>query len=226
MADTSDHHGHRQRLRKRFLTAGPDALADYELLELLLFAGIARRDTKKLAKTLIDKFGSYAGVLHATPEELCAVDGISESSAAILKSVEAAAQRLVREEVIKREVLGSWDRLLDYLQMTMAHQKIEQLRVLFLDAKNALIRDEVQQRGTVTHTTVYPREVIKRALELGASAIIIVHNHPSGDTKPSTTDIEMTRELKAAGDRLGIALHDHVIVGKGGHASFKSLGLL
>jgi len=217
---------HRKRLRARFLESGGDALPDYELLELLLFAAIPRQDTKPLAKALMSKFKSYQGVLRASPGELQSIDGIGESAAVAIKAVEAAAVRLTRAEVMERPVLGSWATVIDYLRMKMGHGEIEQLRVLFLDSRNALIADEMQQRGTVNHTAVYSREVIKRALELGATAIILVHNHPSGDPTPSKSDIEMTRAVRDAAEKLGVVLHDHVIVARSKHASFKTLGLL
>ena len=220
------HLGHRQRLRQRFLEAGPGALADYEMLELLLFHAIPRRDTKPLAKDLIEAFGSYRAVLRAGIDALTAIKGVSENTAVMLRAVADAAERLAREEVLNRPALSSWDALLDYLRVSMAHHDTERFRILFLDIKNVLIADEVQQRGTVNHTPVYPREVIKRALELGASAIILVHNHPSGDATPSKADISMTNAIQDAGDQLGIKLHDHVIVAKGGTSSFRDMGLI
>ncbi len=220
------HSGHRDRLRQRFLKRGPGALADYEMLELLLFQAIPRRDTKPIAKALIERFGSYAAVLRAEVDALVEVDGVREVTAVALRAVADAAERLAREEVIDRPVLSSWDRLVKYLRIAMTHHDTERFRVLFLDVKNALIADEEQQTGTVNHTPVYPREVVKRALELGASAIILVHNHPSGDPEPSRADIQMTNEVRDAGARLGVVLHDHIVVAKGGHASFKSMGLL
>jgi DNA repair protein RadC len=218
--------GHRQRLRDRFLTGGPAALADYELLELLLYQAQPRGDVKPIAKTLIKRFGSFAGVLAAAPGELREVKGVKDASVVALKAVEAAALLMARQELIDRPVISSWKKLLDYCHAAMAHQKVEQFRLLFLDGKNALIADEVQQRGTVNHTPVYPREVVKRALELGASAIIMCHNHPSGDPTPSEDDITMTREIAEAAERLGITLHDHVVIGRKGHRSFRSMGLL
>ncbi|MEO8559951.1 MAG: DNA repair protein RadC [Rhodospirillales bacterium] len=219
------YHGHRQRLRERFLAGGANALPDYELLELLLFFSIARRDVKPLAKQLIERFGSLGGVLAAPPELLAEFD-LDHHSVVHFKALRETAGRLAREEVADRPVIGSWQKLLDYCRTTMAHNKTEQFRLLFLDRKNGLIADEVQQEGTVDHTPVYPREVVKRALQLGASSLIMVHNHPSGDATPSQADIEMTQEVKAAADALGIALHDHVVIGRKGHTSFKSAGLL
>ncbi|MFQ5346483.1 MAG: DNA repair protein RadC [Rhodothalassiaceae bacterium] len=222
----SDHEGHRRRLRERFLASGGKGMPDYELLELVLMGAIARRDVKSIAKRLLKVFGSYEGVLTAPPERLCEVEGVGESAAAMLKAVEASAIRLAQARVLGRPLISNWQALLEYCHAAMAHAAREQFRVLFLDRKNVLIADEVQQEGTVDHTPVYPREVIKRALELQASAIILVHNHPSGDPTPSRADIEMTREIAEAGQKLGIALHDHVVIGRSGHASFKSLGLL
>ncbi|MPY69996.1 MAG: DNA repair protein RadC [Alphaproteobacteria bacterium] len=219
------HAGHRDRLRQRFLDGGTAALADYEMLELLLFHTIPRRDTKPLAKRLCSQFGGYAGVLRADAKALVAA-GLSENTAVMLRAVGDAAVRLAREEVLDRPVLASWDKLLAYLRAEMTRHDTERFRILFLDIKNRLIADEEQQRGTVNHTPVYPREVVRRALELSASAIIMVHNHPSGSPEPSRADIEMTREVREAASRLGVVLHDHIIVAKGGHASFKSMGLL
>ena len=216
---------HRKRLRQRFLSGGADALPDYELLELLLTLAIPQKDVKPLAKVLLARFGGFAGVLTASPEALQDVDGIKVAATA-LKVVQAAAQRLARQEVIDRPILASWEKLLDYCHITMAHRDVEQFHLLFLDRKNVLIADEAQQKGTVDHTPVYPREVIKRALELNATAIIMVHNHPSGDPTPSRPDIEMTKLVRDAARAVGITLHDHLVIGKKGHVSFKSMGLL
>ena len=224
--DKPDYLGHRQRLRDRFLDGGDGSLQDYELLELLLAQAQKRIDTKPIAKALIRKFGGFAGVMAAAPDQLQEVDGVGPAATVIVKVVQACAVRMAQQEVVKREVIGSWKKLLDYLRMAMAEQKTEQFRLLFLDNKNALIADEEQQRGTVNHTPVYPREVVKRALELGASAIILVHNHPSGDPTPSQDDIAMTKEVAAAADKLGISVHDHIIIGRKGHASLRSLGHL
>ena len=218
--------GHRSRLRERFMTVGAEALADYEMLELVLFLAQTRRDVKPLAKALLDHFGSFAEVISAEPAALAEVKGMGETAVVALKTVQAAALRLARGEVIGRPVLGSWEKLMAYCRASMAFTNVEQFRILYLNRKNVLIADEVQQTGTVDHTPVYPREVVKRALELGATALIMVHNHPSGDPKPSAADVDMTREVRDAGEKLGIAVHDHVIVSKGGHSSFKSLGLL
>lgn len=217
--------GHRERLRARFLK-GADAMPDYELLELTLFAALPRRDTKPLAKALLARFGSFADVIAAPRARLMEVKGVGESVAHHLKIVEAAAQRLAKTKVRGRAALSSWSALLDYCTAAMARSETEEFRVLFLDRKNMLVADEVLNRGTVDHAPVYPREIVKRALELNASAIILVHNHPSGDPAPSKADIAMTREVAAAAKALGIVVHDHLVIGRGGHASFKSLGLL
>ena len=217
--------GHRARLRSRLLTAGPDALADHEMLEIVLFA-LPRRDTKPLARALLERFGSFAGAIAAPLAELLAVDGLGETGAAALKSVQAAALRLERAGVMERPVLGCWDRLIAYLTAAMALERIEQVRVLFLDNRNRLLADEVQGRGTVNHTPVYPREVVKRALELHASALILAHNHPSGDPTPSREDIAMTREIQAAAELMRITLHDHVVIAAGRWLSFRQEGLL
>ena len=222
----SPHAGHRRRLRERFLKGGASALADYELLELVLFLAHPRADTKPLAKRLIDRFGSFAAALAAEPDRLSEVEGAGETTAVALLSVRAAAERLAREEAMEKPVLSSWQALTDYLRVAMAREAREQFRVLFLNRKNMLVADEVQGRGTVDHTPLYPREVVKRALDLSASSIILVHNHPSGDPKPSKTDIDMTREVRDAAQKLGIALHDHLIVSRSGTASFKTRGLL
>lgn len=225
-ADTPHHQGHRQRLRDRFLRGGADAMHDYELLELLLFRAIPRRDVKPLAKDLLKRFGSFAEVVSAEPARLAELEGISDAAAAEIKIVQAAALRLAQARTLGQPVIGSWPALLDYCYATMAYDKTEQFRILFLDRKNVMIADEVQQKGTVDHTPVYPREVAKRALELSASSIILVHNHPSGDPTPSQADIEMTRRIADSMSTLGISIHDHLVIGKGAHASFKTLGLL
>lgn len=228
MSDSHDNGtaGHRERLRARFLKGGADAMPDYELLELTLFAAIPRRDTKPLAKALMARFGSFAEVIAAPRARLMDVPGVGETVANHLKIVEAAAQRLAKTQVMGRPALSSWSALLDYCTATMARSDKEEFRVLFLDRKNVLIADEVQNKGTVDHAPVYPREVIKRALELSASCLILVHNHPSGDPTPSKADIAMTREIVTAAKALGIAVHDHLVIGRAGHSSFKSLGLL
>jgi DNA repair protein RadC len=212
-------------LRERFLTAGPEALADHEMLEIVLFA-LPRRDTKPLARALLSRFGSFAGVIAAPIPDLLSVEGIGEAAVAALKSVHAAALRLMRAEVIDQPVLNNWDRLLAYLGAELSRERVEQFRVLFLDNRNRLLADEAQQRGTVNHTPVYPREVAKRALELHATALILVHNHPSGDPTPSRDDIAMTEQIRAAAAALSIVLHDHIIVGNGRWLSFRKEGLL
>lgn len=219
-------HGHRERLKARFREAGAEAIPDYELLELLLFRSIPRRDVKGLAKTLIARFGSFSEVLGAPEERLVEIEGIGPSVATDLKLVLAAAQRLARGEVRKKTVLGSWAQVIDYCRTAMAFETVEQFRILFLDKRNGLIADEVQQVGTVDHTPVYPREVIKRALELSATAIVLVHNHPSGDPTPSQADITMTKQIVEIAKPLGITVHDHIIVGRDGHASFRGLRLI
>ena len=218
--------GHRRRLRRRFLDTRGEGLADYELIELLLFGAIPRRDVKPLAKRLLRAFGSFEGVLSADAGELAGVDGMGEAAVVALKAVAVAARWLAREQVLNRPAISNWQALLDYCRIAMAHAPKEQFRILFLDRRNHLIADELQQEGTVDHTPVYPREVIRRALELHASAIILVHNHPSGDPTPSQADIDMTREIAEAARRLGIRLHDHVVISLSGHTSFKALGLL
>lgn len=225
-ADVNHAVGHRERLRARFRKAGVDGVQDYELLELVLFRAVPRRDVKPLAKELIATFGGFAQTLAAPIERLTEVKGVSDGVAQELKIVQAAAVKLAQARVLKRPVISSWDALLSYCRAAMADEKTELFRILFLDKKNILIADEVQQRGTVDHTPVYPREVVKRALELGASAIILVHNHPSGDPTPSNADIEMTKQIVGAAKALDIRVHDHLVIGHEHHASFKSLGLL
>jgi DNA repair protein RadC len=224
--DTLHYHGHRERLRARFLKAGTDGLQDYELLELVLFRSIPRRDVKPLAKALIERFGSFAEVISAEPQLLAGVKGLSEATITELKIVQAAALKLGQGRLLNRAHLSSWGQLIAYCRAAMSFDGQEQFRVLFLDTRNRLIADEVQQRGTVNHTPVYPREVVKRALELGASALILVHNHPSGDTTPSRADVEMTKEIIAAAKALKISVHDHLVIGAGEPASLKSLGLI
>ncbi|HZP69761.1 MAG TPA: DNA repair protein RadC [Pseudolabrys sp.] len=219
-------HGHRERLRARFRQAGADAISDYELLELVLFRALPRRDVKPLAKDLIATFGSFPEVISAPSARLAEVKGMGAAAITELKLVHAAASRLARGQVHRRPVLSSWTSVIDYCRTTMAFAEKEQFRVLFLDKRNQLIADEVQQVGTVDHTPVYPREVVKRALELSATALILVHNHPSGDPTPSHADIQMTQTIIDVANPLGIAVHDHIIVGKEGHASFKSLRLI
>jgi len=226
-ADKAAHyHGHRRRLRQRFLAAGSEAISDYEMLELILFRAIPQRDVKPLAKDLLATFGSFSEVIAAPLERLKEVDGLGEAAITELKIVQAAANRLVRGEVKQRQVLSSWSNVLDYCRAAMAFESKEHFRILFLDKGNHLIADEQHQTGTVDHTPVYPREVVKRALELSATAVILVHNHPSGDPTPSRADIDMTRAIVEVARPLGISVHDHLIVGKDGHASLKALKLM
>ncbi len=220
------HLGHRERLRARFETGGPDAMPDYELLEMVLFRAIKRGDTKPIAKALLARFGSFAEVISASPLRLQEVKGVGPSVATEIGLIRAAALRLAQGQVINRPVLSSWQAILDYCRSAMAFEDIEQFRILFLDKKNQLIADEVQQEGTVDHTPVYTREVIKRALELAASAIVLSHNHPSGDPTPSMADIQMTKQIMAAGEKMGITVHDHIIIGRKGVVSFRQLELI
>jgi DNA repair protein RadC len=217
--------GHRSRLRTRLLAAGPDALAGHEMLEILLFA-LPRRDTKPLARALLARFGSFSRVISAPVQDLLSVEGMGEAGVAALKSVHAAALRLLQAEIMGQPVLSNWDRLMAYLGAELSRERVEQFRVLFLDNRNRLLADEAQQRGTVNHTPVYPREVSKRALELHATAVILVHNHPSGDPTPSQADIQMTKAIIEIATPLGIAVHDHIIVGRGGHVSMKGMRLI
>lgn len=227
LAEAPPHyHGHRERLRGRFRDAGADAISDYELLELVLFRAIPQRDVKPLAKELIARFGSFAEVIAAPAQRLREMRGLGEAAITEFKIVQAAAGRIARGEVKKRTALSSWSSVLDYVRTAQAFAEKEQFRVLFLDKRNHLIADEVQQTGTVDHTPVYPREVVKRALELSATAIILVHNHPSGDPTPSRADIVMTQNIVEIAKPLGISVHDHIIVGKDGHASLKGLRLI
>jgi DNA repair protein RadC len=227
IAPEKPHHaGHRDRLRARFLRSGAGAMEDYELIEMLLFAAIPRRDVKPLAKDLLKKFGGIPGLLGASIEDLKAVKGLSENSAALIKLAHVLSQRVLSAQIERKPILSSWQKLIDYCTVAMAHEQREQFRVLFLNRKNELIADEVQQMGTVDHTPVYPREIVRRALELGATALILVHNHPSGDPTPSDSDITMTAEVVKAAKSLDILVHDHLIIAKNGHSSFKSMGLM
>ena len=219
------YHGHRGRVRERVLKAGIESLPDYELLELLLFYAIDRIDTKPLAKRLLERFGTLGDVFAAEPAQLREFE-IDQRTLVMFRAVREAGRRLAERKVKDMPVLTNWQQLIDYCHAALAHEKTEQFRILFLDRKNVLIADEVQQRGTIDHTPVYPREVVKRALDLGAAALILVHNHPSGDPKPSREDVEMTREIRKAAEALGISIHDHLVIGRKGHASFRSLGLL
>jgi DNA repair protein RadC len=225
-AETPHFHGHRERLRERFYAAGPDALSDYELLEMALFAALPRRDTKPLAKQLLKKFGSFAEVIHAPEARLREVEGIKDASVNQLKLIAAAAHRIAKGEIKRSIALSSWNDVIGYCRSSMAFADKEQFRLLFLDKRNQLIADEVQQIGTVDHTPVYPREVIKRALELSATALIPVHNHPSGDPSPSQADTQTMKAIIDIAKPLGIAVHDHIIVGKNGHASLKGMRLI
>ncbi len=224
--DTPHYHGHRDRLRARFADAGGDALADYELLELALFRSIPRRDVKPLAKDLIKRFGDLGRVCAASVDQLTGVKGVSEKTALDLRLMQAMAIRIAREQVTGRTVISSWSALLDYLRAALQHASTEEFRVLYLDKKNRLVSDEFQARGTVDHAPVYPREIVKQAIALDSSALILVHNHPSGDPTPSQADIEMTRRIKEAAKPFDIVVHDHIIVGRERTASFKALGLL
>jgi DNA repair protein RadC len=227
LAEAPPHYyGHRERLRDRFRDAGADAVTDYELLELVLFRAIPQRDVKPLAKKLIETFGSFSEAVSAPVARLSEIKGLGPAAVTELKVVQAAASRLARGEVKRRKVLSSWSSVLDYCRTAQAFAEKEQFRVLFLDKRNQLIADELQQTGTVDHTPVYPREVVKRALELSATAIILVHNHPSGDPTPSRADIQMTQQIVEVAKPLGISVHDHIIVGKEGHSSFKGLRLI
>jgi DNA repair protein RadC len=220
------HTGHRERLRERFRQGGADAMPDYELLELVLFRAIPRRDTKDLAKRLIARFGSFAEVISAPEPRLREVKGVGDSVVTELKVIRSAALRLMHGEIRQRPVLSSWSQVIEYCRAAQGHETREQFRILFLDKKNQLIADEVQGSGTVDHTPVYVREVVKRALELAATAIVLVHNHPSGDPTPSRADIDMTKMIVDAGKPLGVLVHDHIIVGRHGHASFKAMRLI
>ncbi len=224
--EAKHYHGHRQRLRARLLEAGASALADYELVELILFNAIPQRDVKPLAKQLVERFGSFAEVMAAEPQRLLEVNGVSAGVVAQFKIVEAAAQRFAKGTVKKRLPMGSWSAVVDYCRTAMAFEKREIFRILFLDKKNGLIADEVQGSGTVDHTPVYPREVVRRALELSATALVLVHNHPSGDPTPSQQDVKMTQDIIAIAKPLGVIVHDHIIVGRDGHASLKGMRLI
>jgi DNA repair protein RadC len=226
LTDVPHYHGHRERLRERFRGAGADALSDYELMEMVLFRAMPRRDVKPLAKSLISKFGSFAETVHAPDTRLREVGGLGEAAITEIKLIAAAAGRIAKGQLKQRAVLSSWAAVIDYCRTAMAFSDKEQFRILFLDKRNQLIADEVQQVGTVDHTPVYPREVVKRALELSATAIVMVHNHPSGDPTPSQADIQMTKTIIDIAKPLGIAVHDHIIVGKNGHASLKGLKLI
>ena len=224
--DAADTEGHRGRLRKRLFEGGPDVLLDHELIEFLLILARPRVDTKPIAKALLREFGSISGVLTADAEALKRIPEMGETSIAALKATHAAALRLLRDQVAQRPILANWQALLDYLRADMAHHAIERVRVLHLNSKNMLIRDELMAEGSIDEAPVYVREVIRRAIDLGSAAIILVHNHPSGDPAPSRADIDITRQVAEAGKRLGIAVHDHIIMAGEGHASLRALGLI
>ncbi|KAB7645449.1 DNA repair protein RadC [Polymorphobacter fuscus] len=226
VSDDSGDIGHRQRLRARLLAGGGDAFQDYELLEYLLGLAIPRRDTKPLAKRLLAEFGSLPVVMAATPAELARVEGLGEGAAAAIKFVEAASLRSLRTAALDRPVLSGWQALTDYLHAAMAHRVTEEFRVIFLNNRNVMIRDESMSEGTINQAAVYPREIVKRALELGAAGMVLVHNHPSGDPQPSRDDIVMTKAIIEAGRHLALVVHDHVIVGRGGHVSMRAQGLI
>jgi DNA repair protein RadC len=218
--------GHRQRLRERFRQGGPDAMPDYELMELILFRAIPRRDTKPLAKAIIARFGSFSEAVTASEERLAEIPGLGEAAITEIKLVQATALRLMQGELRKRPLLSSWDKVVGYCRAAMGMEAVEQFRILFLDNRNRLLADEVQGRGTINHTPVYVREVVKRALELSAASIILVHNHPSGDPTPSRADIDMTKQIIDAAQKLDISVHDHLIVGRDGHLSLRGAGLV
>lgn len=220
------YHGHRERLRERFGSAGAVSMADYELLELLLYRFVPRVDTKPIAKDLLRKFGSISGVLGASEKELMSISRIGTNAARDIKIVAAISQSSLKSKLRDKTILGSWSAVIDYCTAAMAHEKIEQFRILFLDKKNGLLADEIQQKGTIDHAPVYPREVVRRALDLGSSALILVHNHPSGDPTPSRADIDMTKTIIETAGAMGIVIHDHIIIGKDGHASMKALRLI
>ncbi|MGP0059883.1 MAG: RadC family protein [Beijerinckiaceae bacterium] len=225
-ADVPHHLGHRERLRDRFRTGGGAALADYELLELVLFRAIPRRDVKPLAKALLARFGTFAAVAAARPERLKEINGVSEAMVTELKIIEEAAIRFAKAAVEGRPVMDSFSAVIAYCQTVMAYLDREQFRILFLDKKNLLIADEVQTTGTIDHAPVYPREIMRRALELNATALILVHNHPSGDPTPSTADIQLTSQIVTLGKSLNVTVHDHLIIGRNGFASFRGLQLI
>ncbi len=225
-SDEPHYKGHRQRLRERFLNGGADAMQDYELLELLLFMAIPRRDVKPLAKQLLSNFKSLPELMATTHEELTRINGISENTATAIKTVAAIAARTMKQEIQSKPLLNNWTRLMDYCHATMAHEKKEHFRILFMNKKNELIADEIQGSGTVDHTPAYPREIMKRALELGATALILMHNHPSGDPKPSQADVDMTGQIIRAAAPFDITIHDHIIISRNGYTSMKNQGLM
>ena len=218
--------GHRSRMRQRLLKSGPDALADHEMLEMMLFLALPRRDTKPIARALLSRFGSFAAVIAAPVPELLGTDGLGEAGAAAVKLVQAAALRMVKHEVAARPVLSNWDRMIDYLTASMAHERAEQFRILYLDARNHLLADEVQSRGTVDHAPVYPREIVRKCLEHNATALVLAHNHPSGEPTPSRQDVAMTKAIDQAVQTIGVTVHDHIIIGHGRCFSFRQEKLL
>ncbi|MBK6299155.1 MAG: DNA repair protein RadC [Sphingomonadales bacterium] len=218
--------GHRARLRKRLIEGGGDALLDHELIEYVLALAIPRIDTKPLAKDLLKEFGGIAGLLTADAAAIARVKGMGDGAVAALKIVQAASLRLLRDRIMDKPVLASWQALLDYLRADMAHKTTERVRVLHLNSRNMLIRDEAMSEGSIDQAAIHPREVIRRAIDLGSSAIILVHNHPSGDPAPSRADIALTRDIADAGKKLGITVHDHIVIGANGHSSMRGLGLL
>lgn len=220
------YHGHRDRLRQRFLDGGPDGLQDYELLELVLFMAIPRRDVKPLAKALLAQFGSLPELMAAPVSQLTKINGVSDNTAIAIKAISATAQRMMKREIMEKPVLNSWSRLMDYCYATMAHETREHFRIIFLNKKNEMIGDEIQGSGTVDHTPAYPREIMKRALEIGATAMILIHNHPSGDPRPSQADQDMTQAIIAAAKPFNIVIHDHIVISRNGYTSFKNEGLL
>ena len=224
--DEPHYKGHRQRLRERFVQGGANALQDYELLELILFMAIPRKDVKPIAKDLIKQLGGLPEIMAAPLDQLAKVDGISENVAIAIQSVSATAQRMLKQDIQKKPVLNNWTRLMDYCQATMAHETREHFRILFLNKKNEMIADEIQGSGTVDHTPAYPREIMKRALELGSTALILIHNHPSGDPKPSQADVDVTRQIINAAETFSIVIHDHIIISRNGYSSMKNMGLM
>jgi DNA repair protein RadC len=226
MSDDTHYLGHRARLRERFLDVGGEAIPDYELLELILFSARPRGDVKPLAKRLLKEFGTFAKVMYADESALRAVDEVGDAAIAALKTIRVSAQRLIKSEITDQPIIQSWSALMDYCKLAMGNNKVEEFRVLFLNHRHALITDEVMQRGTINHTPVYPREIVKRALELSAAAVILLHNHPSGDPTPSKADIDVTKKIVEATATIGVTVHDHVIITETGHYSFKSFGLI
>ncbi len=226
MSDDAHYLGHRARLRERFLDVGGEAIPDYELLELILFSARPRGDVKPLAKRLLKEFGTFAKVMYADESALRSVDEVGDATIAALKTIRVSAQRLIKSEITDQPIIQSWSALMDYCKLAMGSNKVEEFRVLFLNHRHALIADEVMQRGTINHTPVYPREIVKRALELSAAAVILLHNHPSGDLTPSKADIDVTKKIVEATATIGVTVHDHVIITETGHYSFKSFGLI